>query len=93
MKHLNMEFLILEFTISLLLSDRKILTDSDFKQRFPPQVIYYGKGHQKFASNVTLYPCKRSRQNHLDWPSAKKYQNMVENYVLNTIDNDLNRGL
>ena len=27
--------------------------------------IYCGKGHQNFASNVTLLPCERSRQNHL----------------------------
>ena len=25
-----------------------------------------GKGHQNFASNVTLYPCQRSFQNHLE---------------------------
>ena len=31
----------------------------------PSQIIYCGKGRQNFASNVTLYPCERSRQNHL----------------------------
>ena len=29
------------------------------------KLLYYGKGRQNFVSNVTLYPCERSRQNHL----------------------------
>ena len=29
------------------------------------KLFYWGKGRQNFASNVTLYPCERSRQNHL----------------------------
>ena len=28
-------------------------------------LLYCGKGRQNFASNITLYPCERSRQNHL----------------------------
>ena len=32
----------------------------------PAQVIFCGKGLQNFASNSTLYPCERSRQNHLE---------------------------
>ena len=38
----------------------------------PAQVIYCGKGRQNFASNVTLYPCKRSRQNHLGLQNLMK---------------------
>ena len=33
--------------------------------QFQLELIYCGKGRQNFASNVTLYPCERSRQNHL----------------------------
>ena len=33
----------------------------------PAQVILLWNGRQNFALNVTLYPCERSRQNHLDW--------------------------
>ena len=29
------------------------------------KLFYCGKGLQNFASNVTLYPCERSRENHL----------------------------
>ena len=29
------------------------------------KLSYFEKGRQNFASNVTLYPCQRSRQNHL----------------------------
>ena len=31
-------------------------------------LVYCGNGRENFASNVTLYPCKRSRQNNLDRP-------------------------
>ena len=34
--------------------------------QFQLKLFYCGKGRQNFASNVTLYPCERSRQNHLD---------------------------
>ena len=33
--------------------------------QFQLKLFYYGKGRQNFASNVTFYPCERSRQNHL----------------------------
>ena len=33
--------------------------------QFQLKLFYCGKGRQNFASNVTLYPCQRSRQNHL----------------------------
>ena len=32
--------------------------------QFQLKLFYCGKGGQNFASNVTLYPCERSRQNH-----------------------------
>ena len=35
-------------------------------RQFQLKLFYYGKGCQNFASNVTLYPCERSRQNHQD---------------------------
>ena len=35
--------------------------------QFQLKLFYCGKGRQNFASNVTLYPCERSRQNHLDF--------------------------
>ena len=34
--------------------------------QFQPKSFYCGEGRQNFASNVTLYPCERSHQNHLD---------------------------
>ena len=43
------------FSYSLLLSGQ-----------FQLKLFYCGKGRQNFASNVTLYPCERSRQNHLE---------------------------
>ena len=33
--------------------------------QFQLKLFYCGKGLQNFASNITLYPCERSRQNHL----------------------------
>ena len=33
--------------------------------QFQLKLFYCGKGRQNFPSNVTLYPCERSRQNHL----------------------------
>ena len=33
--------------------------------QFQLKLFCCGKGRQNFASNVTLYPCERSRQNHL----------------------------
>ena len=35
--------------------------------QFQLKLFYCGKGRQNFASNVTLYPCERSRQIHLAW--------------------------
>ena len=35
--------------------------------QFQLKLFYCGKGRQTVASNVTLYPCERSRQNHLVW--------------------------
>ena len=35
--------------------------------QFQLKLFYCRKGRQNFASNVTLYPCERSRQNHLEW--------------------------
>ena len=40
------------------------------------QVIYCGMDRQNFASNVTLYPCERSRQNHL------VYYNFIFQFLL-----------
>ena len=37
--------------------------------QFELKLFYRGRGRQNFASNVTLYPCERFRQNHLDTPS------------------------
>ena len=34
--------------------------------QFQLQLFYCGKGRQNFVSNVTLYPCERSLQNHLE---------------------------
>ena len=34
--------------------------------QFQLKLFYCGKGCQNVASNVTLYPCERSHQNHLD---------------------------
>ena len=34
--------------------------------QFQLKLFYCGKGRQNFVSNVTLYPCERSRQNHLE---------------------------
>ena len=34
-------------------------------EQFQLKLFCFGKGSQNFASNVTLYPCERSRQNHL----------------------------
>ena len=34
--------------------------------RFEFKLFSCGKDRQNFASNVTLYPCERSRQNHMD---------------------------
>ena len=34
--------------------------------QFQLKLFYCGKGRQNFASNITLYTCERSRQNHLD---------------------------
>ena len=39
--------------------------------RFQLNLFYCGKGRQNFASNVTLYPCERSRQNHLGFIKAE----------------------
>ena len=33
--------------------------------QFQLKLIYCGKARQNVASNVTLYPCERSLQNHL----------------------------
>ena len=33
--------------------------------QFQLKLFHCGKGRQNFASNVTLYPCERFRQNHL----------------------------
>ena len=34
--------------------------------QFQLKLFYCGNGRQSFASNVTLYPCECSRQNHLE---------------------------
>ena len=41
---------------------------------FQLKLFYCGKGRQNFASNVTLYTCERSRQNHLGQWTGKFVQ-------------------
>ena len=40
------------------------------------------KGRQNFVSNVTLYPCERSCQNHLEWIG----QTLIDAFLKHPVD-------
>ena len=50
--------------------------------QFQLKLFYCGKSRQNFVSNITLYPCERSCQNHLEWI---KYTKTSESLSLNNI--------
>ena len=47
------------------------------------KLFYCGKDPQSFASNVTLYPCERSRQNHQDLLGCKSVADSDSNVSVN----------
>ena len=50
------------------------------------KLFYCRKGRQNFASNVTLYPCERSRQNHLELSLSFNFHSPEINFLINCSD-------